>query len=67
MTTLPYSPLPLHHPARAWTASDQTDIARNRAEFIEQHSPILVCPVYGDDYDEVERTAWIETPGAFKP
>lgn len=71
MSTLPYSPLPIHHPARAWTSSEKTDIKKMIEEWIEQHSPIQVCIInpnrIGDDYDEVERTAYLESPGAFKP
>lgn len=65
MNTLPYSPLPLTHPARAYTPADSTDVAATLAEFQEQHAPILVCPI-GDDYDEVERLAYLEQHGAFK-
>lgn len=69
MSVLPFSPLPIHHPARAWTPSEKTDIKRMFSEWIEQHAPILVCPIdgYGDDYDNVERDAYLETAGAFKP
>lgn len=45
MNTLPYSTLPIHHPARAWTPADRTDIARMIADWIEQHAPIEVCPI----------------------
>ena len=45
MNTLPFSPLPIHPPARAYTPADKTDIKRMFAEFIEQHAPILVCPI----------------------
>ena len=69
MKTLPFTPLPITHKARAYTPAEDTDIAQMIAEWIEQHSPIEVCCVdrnrIGDDYDEVERTAWIESPGGF--
>lgn len=49
MNALPYSPLPLTHPARAYVPADHTDVAATLAEFQEQHAPILVCPIDGDD------------------
>lgn len=49
MTFLPYTDLPGTHQARAYTPSEYTDIAKARAEFIEQHAPILVCPL-ADEY-----------------
>lgn len=53
MNTLPYTPLPLTHPARAYTPSDSQDVARTIAEYREQHEAILVCPIHGiqDDYE----------------
>lgn len=65
MNTLPYCPLPITHPARAYTPGHNTNVAETIATFREQHAPIMVCPV-GDDYDEVERLAYLEQPGAFK-
>ena len=49
MDFLPYTDLPLTHPARAYKSADQTDVAATIAEFREQHEPILVCAV---DYQQ---------------
>lgn len=49
MTTLPYTPLPLYHPARAYVPADHTDVAATMAEYREQHEPILVCPIDGEE------------------
>ena len=46
----PYTELPLTHPARAYKSADQTDVAATIAEYREQHAPILVCSINGDDY-----------------
>lgn len=54
MNFLPYTDLPLTHQARAYTPSDRTDIAKSMAEFVEQHTPILVCPL--DDEYAMEKT-----------
>lgn len=48
MTTLPYSPLPLTHPARAYVPAIDTT-AERLAEIFEQHAPILVCPIDGEE------------------
>lgn len=52
----PWSPLPLTHPARAYTSAENTNVAETIAAFRLQHSPIQ----YGDDYDAVERTAHLD-------
>lgn len=71
MKTLPYSPLPITHGARAYTPAKETDIAAMIAEWVDQHTPIEVCGLdpnrIGDDYDEMERTAWLDSPGGFRP
>ena len=46
------------HPARAYIDPSETNVAKTWA----QHTPVQ----YGDDYDAVERSAYLETPGAFK-
>lgn len=70
MKTLPYTPLPITHKARAYVSADKTNVASMIEEWVEQHSHIEVCGLdrnrIGDDYDEMERTAWIDSPGAFK-
>lgn len=50
--------LNLADPARAYVKADHTDVAATW----KQHSPVH----YGDDYDLVERDAWMELPGEFK-
>ena len=49
MDFLPYTDLPLTHPARAYKSADQTDVAATIAEYREQHEPILVCPIDGEE------------------
>lgn len=58
----PYCPLPITNPARAYVSSHDTDIRRT----LEEHAPIYVSNAYGDDYDDVERTAYLEQFGSFK-
>lgn len=65
MKTPPYCILPSHHRARAYTHSSGTNIAATIKQHREQHTP-PPCHSIGDDYDDVERTAYLETPGAFK-
>ena len=57
MDFLPYTDLPLTHPARAYKSADQTDVAATIAEYREQHAPILVCPVdYQSEQIETARS-----------
>jgi len=57
-TPRPACVLPAAHPARAHVAASNTDVAATW----EPHRPIQ----HQDDYDLVERDAWLETPGTFK-
>ena len=67
MDFLPYTDLPLTHPARAYKSADQTDVAATIAEYREQHAPILVCPVHGirDDYELTDSLDYLSN-GSFK-
>jgi hypothetical protein len=58
-TPAPSCPLPITHPARAVTPAVETDIRRTWIE----HSVAGL----GDDYDEVERSGWLELSGSFRP
>ena len=58
----PWSPLPLTHPARAYTSAENTNVAETIAAFRLQHSPIQ----YGDDYDRVMAEDWLSAPGGFR-
>lgn len=71
MRTLPYCPLPGHHRAFSWTPADRTDIAETFARWVREHTADDLVPKHaphlvGDDFDHVERTAYLEQPGAFK-
>lgn len=61
MNTPLYCPLPITDKRRAWVSSDHTDVA----ETFRQFETIHVSPVYGDDYDRVQREDWLEI-GNFK-
>lgn len=67
MDFLPYTDLPLSHPARAYKSADQTDVAATIAEYREQHAPILVCLVHGiqDDYELTDSLDYLSN-GSFK-
>jgi hypothetical protein len=58
-TPAPSFPLPITHPARAVIPAVETDIRRTWLE----HSTTGL----GDDYDEVERSGWLELSGEFCP
>jgi hypothetical protein len=58
-TPTPSCPLPITHPARAVIPSTETDILRTWLE----HSTAGL----GDDYDDVERSGWLELSGEFRP
>ena len=63
MIELPFCPLPITHRARAYNKCDQhIDLAQRFREIREQR---FVHEV-GDDYDHCERTAYLESLGAFK-
>ena len=59
----PWSPLPLHHPARAYVPADQTT-PEHLAEVFRQHAPILARDIV-DDYDLTERSAHLDLMGEF--
>lgn len=76
MKILPYSPIPGHHRAFAWTPADRTDIATTLSRWMREHTADDLVPNahigyqhthYGDDYEDVERTDYLERLGAFKP
>ena len=55
----PWSPLPLTHPARAYTSAENTNVAETIAAFRLQHSPIQ------DDYETTDSLDWLSN-GSFK-
>lgn len=59
--TAPYCPLPLTDKRRAYVPSEHTDVTKTWQE----HEPVRVCPIYGDDYDRVTNDDWLE-PGGFR-
>lgn len=67
MSAIPYTPLPLTHPARAYVPADDTT-AEHLAEVFEQHAPILVCGIgeIRDDYEITDQADYLERAGAFK-
>lgn len=50
-THAPYCPLPITDKRRGYVTADKTDIRRT----FEMHTP-----VYGDDYDLVNRQDWLD-------
>lgn len=69
MRILPYSPLPGHHPARAYTKAEHMKpgyLAEQFSKWRQEHTADDLVPKhaaheYGDDYDLTERTAPIGT------
>lgn len=60
---LPYCLLPGTHPACAYTPAEQTNLAQRFRDIREQRFAHDV----GDDYDDVERTAYLESfSGGFR-
>jgi hypothetical protein len=60
-----YCLIPGHHPAFSWVPSDHTNVAETFRRAREHYFPINPHRV-GDDYDHVERTAYLDSPGDFK-
>jgi len=57
---LPVCILRIDDPSRA---NEKTDLAET---FARNTPPMQAYRAIGDDYDETERTSYLETPGAFK-
>lgn len=71
MKILPYCSLPGHHRAFSWTPADRTDISETLARWKREHTADDLVPkhaphAYGDDFDAVERTAYLDMSGEFE-